>query len=260
MFADRISDPDHLPPLRLVRDGIAPGHRLRGAVIALGNFDGFHRGHRHLIATAQQLAAGRHPVAIMSVEPHPRQVFGPPGGLARLALPGQKHVMGRILGLDYIYEPLFDRAFAGLTPEAFVGTVLHERLGIAQVVTGADFRFGAGRRGDVAMLAALCAPLGIGVQTVPLRGGWSSTSIRAALAAGDVRTAGRDLGRYWEAATQACGRGLRLAEGLVRLPPGHYALADPGRGTSHEAMLDAEGIFAGLDAPPGRMLVLDRLG
>lgn len=199
MLIDRIIDPDHLPPLCLVQGAIASGHPLRGAVIALGNFDGFHRGHRHLITRAQQIAAGRHPVAVMSVEPHPRAFFDTPG-MGRLALPAQKHLQGRMLGLDYIYEPRFDQGFAALSPAAFVEDVLHARLGVRHLVVGQDFRFGAGRRGDIRMLATLAAGFGIGVEAVRLIGDFSSTGIRTALAKGEIRSAAQALGRFWEAA------------------------------------------------------------
>ncbi|MGA0541383.1 hypothetical protein [Neotabrizicola sp. VNH66] len=257
MLIDRISDPDHLPPLRVVRSGIASGHRLRGAVIALGNFDGFHRGHRHLIARAQQIGAGQRPVAVMSVEPHPRAFFGK-GALARLALPGQKHSMARMLGLDFIYEPPFDHAFAALTPAEFVQGILSEGLGVRQIVVGADFRFGAGRVGDVALLAQLAAPLGIAVTTVPLLGDHSSTGIREALSAGDIPRAARGLGRYWEAVVERDAQGVRLAPALVRPPAGQYVVADPVTGTTHQMDLSAEGALSGLPTGLDRVLLLRR--
>ena len=258
MFIDRISDPDHLPPLRLVRESIAEGHRLRGAVIALGNFDGFHRGHRHLIARAQQIAAGRRPVAVMSVEPHPRQFFGVPG-MQRIALPAQKHVFGRILGLDYIFEPTFDRAFAGQSPEDFVEGVLHRSLGVSHIVAGRDFRFGAGRCGDVAMLARLAAPFGISVEGVPLLEDFSSSLIRAALVNGDLRSVGRALGRFWEAAVTCTPDGVHVADEVVRPAPGHYAVADAVRGTTCNVRLDGDGRLHGLPNTIDRLLFLDAL-
>lgn len=258
MFIDRISDPDHLPPLRLVRDAIADGHRLRGAVIALGNFDGFHRGHRHLIARAQQIAAGRKPVAVMSVEPHPRQFFSVPG-MQRIALPAQKHVFGRILGLDYIFEPTFDRAFAGQTPEEFVEGVLHRSLGVSHIVAGADFRFGAGRRGDVDLLSRLAAPFGIEVEGIALLEDYSSSAIRTALADGDLRSAGRALGRFWEAAVTWQDAEVRLADQVVRPAPGHYAVADPLRGITFEVRLDGEGRVHGLADRLERIVFLTAL-
>lgn len=256
MFIDRISDPDHLPPLRLVRDAIAEGHRLRGAVIALGNFDGFHRGHRHLIAQAQQIAAGRKPVAVMSVEPHPRQFFGVPG-MKRIALPAQKHVFGRILGLDYIFEPTFDRAFAGQSPEEFVEGVLHRSLGVTHIVAGADFRFGAGRRGDVELLERLAAPFGIQVEGVSLLEDYSSSAIRAALADGDLRSAGKALGRFWEAAVSSEPDEVRLADQVVRPPAGHYTVADPIRASTCEVRLDGQGRLHGLAEKLERVVFLD---
>jgi len=255
VFIDRISDPDHLPPLRLVRDAIAEGHHLRGAVIALGNFDGFHRGHRHLIGRAQQIAAGRRPVAVMSVEPHPRQFFGVPG-MQRIALPAQKHVFGRILGLDYIFEPSFDRAFAGQSPEEFVAGILHRSLGVSHVVTGADFRFGAGRRGDVETLERLAAPLGIRVEAVSLLEDYSSSSIRAALADGDLRSAGRALGRFWEAAVTCEADEVRLADQVVRPTPGSYTVADPIQGNTFEVRVDGSGRLRGLAATLERVVFL----
>ncbi|WP_421850998.1 hypothetical protein [Oricola sp.] len=251
MFTDAALVNACLPPVRIVRRRISPDSRLRGGVIALGNFDGFHRGHRLLVARAQAAARGRRPVGVMSVEPHPREFFAPQGTMKRIALPAQKHAIAWRLGLDFIFEPRFDRAFAAITPEAFVADVLHDDLGVSHIVTGADFRFGAGRSGGVDDLARLAARHGMTTEAVAHFGSFSSTGVREALAKGDLRGASHSLGRYWSATICEPVTHPALAPGLVRPPPGRYELADPITGRGFVAGLDGEGrILAGEPCPP----------
>lgn len=210
---------------KIVRDGLSHGATLRGAVIVLGNFDGFHLGHQLLIRCAHGLAQGRRPVAVMSVEPHPRQVFSPAAAPFRLALPAQKHGIAAGLGLDFIYEPRFDPAFAALTPTEFVAGILAGRLGVRHVVVGADFRFGAGRAGTTETLAELCPAVGIGVTVLPLQAGYSSTAARGAILRGSMTEAGRILGRPWQAALTPQGR---IAPEQICPPPGSYLVRSQG--------------------------------
>ena len=253
------------PPARpagwpvIVRQSLPAGHGLRGGVLVLGTFDGFHLGHRALVAMACRIARGR-PVAVMSCEPHPRAFFGAPGGPFRLATPGAKQRLLAGEGVDFVFSPRFDAAFAGLSPEEFAGEVLAGGLGVSAVVAGEDFRFGRGRAGDMAMLAALGRRHGFGVHAAPevAAGGGriSSTRIRAAIRAGDLAGAGRLLGAPWlvEVLRGTDGR-LHLHPGLCRPAAGDY-LATP---EGHEdrgpvrTEITAEGLFLPampLDATP----------
>lgn len=250
---------DNGQAIEIVRGALPSNSRLAGAVIALGNFDGFHRGHQFLLQQAHRLAARRLPVAIMSAEPHPRQFFNPGTPLQRLALPTQKHRLARELGLDFVFEPRFDQSFASLTPHAFVREVLHDMLQVSHVVVGENFRFGARRAGDCAMLTELSADLGIGVEVVSLQGRFSSSRIRDALACGDLDTVHDCLGCAWEAKIDQSENGHVLASGLMRPAEGQYLVHDPDRGETFTIRLDACGRLDGIHEPTDRITFLTRL-
>ncbi len=168
----------------------------RGASVAMGNFDGLHRGHARVI----DLARGPAPLGVVTFEPHPRQYFAP--ALPPFRLMNAEARANRLakLGVEHLYEVPFDAALAGLTPEEFVEDVLHRGLGVAHVVVGADFCFGKGRRGTAADLEQLCAARGIAVTVADLLAengiSISSTAIREALTTGDPRAAAAMLGHW----------------------------------------------------------------
>lgn len=168
----------------------------RGASVAMGNFDGLHRGHARVI----DLARGHGALGVVTFEPHPRQFFAPASPAFRLMNAEARANRLAKLGVAHLYELPFDAALAGLTPEAFVDLVLHRGLGVAHVVVGTDFCFGKGRMGNAADLARLCAERGIAVTVAPLLAedgvSISSTAIRAALADGDPRSAAAMLGHW----------------------------------------------------------------
>lgn len=261
MIIERISalSPAVVKPVEVVRTGVLTGTSLGRAVIALGNFDGFHLGHQFLIKNAHQIAGGMRPVAIMSVEPHPRQFFNPDTLIERLALPEQKHRTAATLGLDYIFEPTFDREFASLTPQAFVIDILHGKLDVSHIIAGENFRFGAGRKGDCKVLVELAGSVGIGVDIIPLQQEFSSTRVREALMVGDVRLAQQCLGRAWEADVIWRDNDYRLAEGLIRPSEGHYVLGDPIDGQVFVAHLTQDGRITSPVACPDKVSFLTRL-
>jgi riboflavin kinase/FMN adenylyltransferase len=185
---------------------LAPGapvpEPLRGRVLALGNFDGVHRGHAELARVAVELAAARGAQAgALTFEPHPRSVFHPDQPVFRLTPEAVKCALLAGLGLaDCLVIP-FDRAVAEIEAEAFVDELLLGRLGAAGLVCGYDFHFGRGRRGSPEMLQARAAAAGVPVVVVPPLS-WqgepvSSTLVRAALEQGDVARAAALLGRPW---------------------------------------------------------------
>ncbi|QNE05524.1 bifunctional riboflavin kinase/FAD synthetase [Croceicoccus marinus] len=174
--------------------------KLRGAVIALGNFDGVHRGHQQVIAQARALAQDRGaPLIVATFDPHPVRYFAPDLSPFRLTSLDQRQELFAGLGAAAMLVFQFDHALATTSAEDFIDDVLADRLAAGGVVTGHDFTFGKGRRGNVAMLRERCEGLGIAVRIVaPVEDGGdvvSSTRVRNALAAGDPREAARLLTR-----------------------------------------------------------------
>jgi riboflavin kinase/FMN adenylyltransferase len=188
--------------LLICRDGDPVPAALRGALAAIGNFDGLHRGHQHLIATVEEQAAraGR-PSSVLTFEPHPRDFFNPEGRLFRLTPePVKLRVLDR-LGVDGVFLYRFDHGLAGRSAEAFVSDLLVGALGLAGVVVGHDFHFGRNREGTPQRLEELCLQEGLSCTIVPqvAEGGRviSSSAVRAALEQGDIATANALLGYRW---------------------------------------------------------------
>jgi riboflavin kinase / FMN adenylyltransferase len=175
---------------------------LKGAVVALGNFDGVHRGHRQVIATAlaRARALGR-PAAALTFEPHPRAFFRPDEPLFRLTDETNKLRLFAATGLDGAIVMTFDQTLARLTAQAFVDRILVDRLAVAGAAVGFNFHFGKDRGGSPAFLAEEGARRGIAVDVVPVfsHNGRpvSSGPIRDALAQGDVAQAAELLGYPW---------------------------------------------------------------
>lgn len=167
---------------------------LRGAVVALGNFDGFHRGHQAVVgrAVARARDEGR-PAIVATFDPHPARFFRSEGAHFRLTTLQQRARLFAAAGADATLVLRFDAALAALGPEQFVTEQLVGRFGATAVVTGEDFTFGKARAGTAPMLALLGAPYGMAAETVPAvtdaTGVISSSRIRAALIAGDCGTA-----------------------------------------------------------------------
>jgi riboflavin kinase / FMN adenylyltransferase len=173
---------------------------LRGAVVALGNFDGFHLGHQAVAgaAIAQAKAAGR-PAIIATFDPHPVRYFVPDAAPFRLTSLDQRQRLFQAAGADAMLVFDFDASLAATTAEDFIAKLLVERLGIAAVVTGEDFTFGKGRGGNIGVLRELGAAHGLAstaMGPVMDEGGViSSSRIREALQAGDCATATKLLTR-----------------------------------------------------------------
>ena len=173
---------------------------LRGAVIALGNFDGFHLGHQAVAGEAikQAKAAGR-PAIIATFDPHPVRYFVPDAAPFRLTSLDQRQRLFEAAGADAMLVFDFDAALAGTTAEDFVAKLLVEQLGAAAVVTGEDFTFGKARGGNIGVLREVGAAHGLGCTAmgpVSDEGGViSSSRIREALQAGDCAEATRLLTR-----------------------------------------------------------------
>jgi len=176
----------------------------KGAVIALGNFDGLHRGHQAVIAEAKSIANGLNaPLGIGLFRPHPFRYFKPGAPPFRLMSADVRAEIMPSLGVDHLYELPFDEALREMDDAQFVERVLHQGLGIKHVVVGEDYGFGKNRCGDVESLKRLCEERGIGVTPMKpvglhaLYGKYGSTEIRKALQQGDVFHAAHMLSRPW---------------------------------------------------------------
>ena len=192
-----------LRPFVFSRDPAAPVAGLTGAVFAVGNFDGLHRGHKAVLQRAVDLAR-RHdrPAAVLTFEPHPSDYFAGAGTIFRLTPEALKARTIEQLGMDGMVVLTFDSTLANLTAEEFVRRILVERLGVGAVVVGYDFHFGKMRTGtpeflrdagvryhfEVAIIDKVAADAQGELATA------SSTQTRAALEAGDVARAAALLG------------------------------------------------------------------
>jgi riboflavin kinase/FMN adenylyltransferase len=202
----------------------------RGAVLALGNFDGVHRGHQSLIKAAQQEAKriGRH-AGVLLFEPHPREFFSPGEQHFRLTPLDEKLAILDEMRLDLAVVLPFDAALASLDAGRFIEEILVASLSVAHVVVGYHFFFGRNRTGSAETLRAAGKVHGFGVTVIdPVaeRGEpFSSTAIRLLLAEGDVRSAAKALGRAWRVRGPVIGgaqrgTGLGFPTANVAMPKG----------------------------------------
>jgi riboflavin kinase/FMN adenylyltransferase len=217
----------------------------RGATVALGNFDGVHRGHANVIHAAHS-ARPQKPLAVLTFEPHPREHFRPDDPPFRLTLSAERADALAALGVTLLFELRFDHEFSLMPAEAFVSEVLHQGVGAKHLVCGPDFAFGRRRGGGADFLAQRAEALGMGLTLVPLladaAGPISATRIRRVLQDGYPERATADLGRPWTirgtvahgdargrtigfpTANIALGRHLEPARGVyavtIRLPNG----------------------------------------
>lgn len=173
-------------------------------IAAIGNFDGVHRGHQHLLAETAAFASAHdaRPAAV-TFDPHPRRFFRPGDTPFMLTSPDMRGELLRRYGAEDVFVLTFDAALSSQTPEAFMAETLRKKLGLCGVVAGADFRFGRGRAGGVEMLQEFGAAAGLHVRIAEViaaksdREKYSSSDARDAIAAGDMRTAAHVLGRPW---------------------------------------------------------------
>ena len=177
-----------------------PAQATSSRVLAIGNFDGLHLGHRALLerltATARQHGL---PSAVMTFEPHPRELFTPEQAPARLTSLREKLALLESCGIDEVYMLHFSRKLASLTADEFVERILVRGLGVRHLIIGDDFRFGKGRVGDFALLQQAGREQRFVVEamhTVDFGGlRVSSSAVRDALASGDIERAEGLLGR-----------------------------------------------------------------
>lgn len=183
--------------MRIVRDHQYVNPDDRGASVAIGNFDGVHLGHQHVIELARRDDA---PLGVLTFEPHPREFFARDASPFRLMNADAKANRLEKIGVDILYELPFNRALAELEAEAFARDILSEGLGLTHVVVGADFCFGKGRSGTAQGLVEFGQRFGFDVTIAELLAGQSgavsSTAIRTALSEGRPRDAAKMLGHW----------------------------------------------------------------
>jgi riboflavin kinase/FMN adenylyltransferase len=219
---------------------------LPPVALTIGNFDGLHRGHQAMLERLVVESRRRGLVScVLTFEPHPREFFSPRSAPTRLASLREKLELLAARGIERVHVERFTRSFAALEPEAFVERVLAKRLKARWLLIGEDFRFGAKRSGDLALLKSLAGRHGYEVEVMPAvtRAGVrvSSSAVRAALASGDLALAGTLLGRPYAISGRVVhgrklGRALGFATANVQLkhnrPPltGIYAVKVHGIG------------------------------
>ena len=213
-------------------------------IVTIGNFDGVHRGHRHVLDRARELAteiggSQRLPVAAVTFEPHPMRVLAPAKAPTQLCGLRRKIELLQENGADEVYVLAFDAQLAAWSPVEFIDKVLAEDLRAAGVVVGANFHFGAKGSGDVALLREQGRSNGFVVRGLDLSGDerpWSSTYVRSLIAGGDVARASHVLGRLHAL------EGV-IVEGEERGRAMGYPTANM-PASMHEAV-PADGVYAG---------------
>ncbi len=216
------------------RDWRAVPIAARGTSVALGNFDGVHLGHASVVRAAHA-ARPDLALAVLTFEPHPRELFRPEDPPFRLTLAAEKAAALARLGVRTIFEIAFDWSFSALTAEAFVGEVLAGALGARHLACGIDFAFGHRRGGDIAFLAAQAEARGIGLTVVPpladAQGPISASRIRRLLQDGYPERAAAELGRSWSirgVVTHGDARGRTIGFPTANIPLGRHL--EPARG------------------------------
>jgi riboflavin kinase / FMN adenylyltransferase len=213
---------------------------LGRTVVVIGNFDGVHRGHQHVVREARAAAdaEGLRVVAV-TFDPHPMAVLRPEHAPTTITDIVTRADLLHEVGVDDVLVLPFDRGVASWTPQEFAQRVLADTLHAAVVVVGANFRYGSKAAGDVATLTASGEELGFRAVGVPLDGGpqvWSSTYVRTCLAAGDVSGAAEALGRPFSVrgvVVRGDRRGRALGFPTANVP------------TREMAAAPADGVYAG---------------
>lgn len=217
------------PKMRLLRSYSTPPAAACGAVAVIGNFDGVHRGHQHILGRARTLADARGAsVAALFFEPHPRRYFAPDSPPFRLTTLRERLRLLAACGVDTAVALRFNAALAAMPAEEFVSQVLVQGLKVRHIVVGYDFAFGHRRAGNVQTLTQMGERHGFGVEVVAAVKSdgeiYSSNRIRAALRDGAVAHAAQLLGHWWQVSGRvrhgdARGRKLGFATANLDIGP-----------------------------------------
>lgn len=231
-------------------------HSLGPAIVTIGNFDGLHRGHRHVMQAAKDMAAERGglPVVAVTFEPHPLAVLAPDRAPAMLASLAERLTSLQEEGADAVLVLEFTLEFARISAEEFIESLVLGTLQATGVVVGQNFRFGYRAQGDLALLDRVCGARGVTVMGLPLDGShgqtWSSTYVRDRVTEGDVAAAAVALGRPFSIkgyVVEGDQRGRQLGYPTANVPVNGTHTAVP-----------ADGVYAGwlrrLDESPTKHL------
>lgn len=204
--------------MRIIRDPYFMDPADKGAVAAIGNFDGVHLGHRAVIDLTRVIAATANaPLGVLTFEPHPRQFFRPEAEPFRLMNAAARAHRLEKLQVEKLLELPFNSSLSALSAQEFASQILHAQLGLRHVVVGEDFQFGKNRTGHAADLVQFGTELGFGVTVAPMVtlpvGEISSTAIRTALTDGKPRDAAAMLG-HWHRIEGAVIRGDQRGRNL----------------------------------------------
>ena len=225
-------------------DGASVESMTQPSVVTIGNFDGVHLGHRHVLARARSLAASLRaesplPVVAVTFDPHPLEVIAPDHAPVRLSTLRHRISLLRAAGADFVHVLAFSKEMSAWTPDEFVQRVLVSELHAAGVVIGENFRFGHKAAGDIDFLRAAGETYGFAVDGLTLDGGevaYSSTLVRSLVAEGDVARAAKILGHphtVHGVVVKGDQRGRELGFPTANMP------ADP------DVAVPADGVYAG---------------
>ena len=173
------------------------------AVVAIGNFDGVHKGHLELILRVRDIAKNTHNKAgIVSFFPHPRAFFSGNNAFGQIMEWSEKEYILGNLDIDILYQIKFDKQLSEMPPETFFYDVLLNGLGVRHIIVGWDFRFGNKRTGNISILEGLCKKNNVGFECIVPQADsnnrtYSSSLIRSFLESGDIKSANETLGYYW---------------------------------------------------------------
>jgi len=215
--------------MHIIRNSTECPAALKGTALAIGNFDGVHRGHQAVLKVARDAAhTSGSPSGVMTFEPHPRQFFQPDRPLFRLTPEPLKLRLFEALNLDLAVVLAFDKALSSRPARTFVEDILVGGLGVSHVVTGSDFHFGKGRDGNPDVLREFGTELGFGVTIVDPQGSgdevYSSTQVRESLRQGNPQAAADILGYWWRMSGKVTG-GDKRGHGLG-FPTANIAVPD----------------------------------
>ena len=220
---------------------------LGRTAVVIGNFDGVHRGHRHVLGRAREVADAQGLLLVaVTFDPHPMAVLRPEHAPSMLSHVEDRAALLADAGADDVLALPFDRDVASWTPEEFVRRVLVDALHASAVVVGANFRFGHRAAGDVSTLVAAGKEHGFTAEGIALEGGpqvWSSTYVRTCLAAGDVEGAAEALGRPYAVrgvVVEGDHRGRELGFPTANVPPDDLAVPADGVYAGRLRVLDAD--------------------
>lgn len=240
-------------PISLYRSLSDLPETTRGAVLAIGNFDGVHFGHQQVIADARALAAAKNaPLGLMLFDPHPQQFFAPEAPPFRLTRLVTRAALLADLGVDFTLALPFDATMAACEAEDFISDILLAQLGVSAVCVGYDFCFGKGRRGNFAMLQNIGGEMGFetfateAVLQPNSTSPFSSSAIRNFLRDGDPEQAAQLMGHAFaiEAEVQKGDqRGRTIGFATANMPLHDYVLPKFGVYAVSAEVLD--GAFAG---------------